>query len=114
MLTVTGEVRDNGMLPVLLGSVAGYVSSDYVYVTDEALATATPAPNTTPTPTPEPASTPIENPTPETREATVTAYGGLKLRQMPDMSSGTLADHAVWIGRNGDGRSGERLLRGQL
>lgn len=43
MLTVTGEVRDNGMLPVLLGSVAGYVSSDYVYVTDEALATATPA-----------------------------------------------------------------------
>lgn len=51
MLTVTGEVRDNGMLPVLLGSVAGYVSSDYVYVTDEALATATPAPNTTPTPT---------------------------------------------------------------
>ena len=91
MLTVTGEVRDNGMLPVLLGSVAGYVSSDYVYVTDEALATATPAPNTTPTPTPEPASTPIENPTPETREATVTAYGGLKLRQMPDMSSGTLA-----------------------
>ena len=91
MLTVTGEVRDNGMLPVLLGSVAGYVSSDYVYVTDEALATATPAPNTTPTPTPEPASTPIENPTPEMREATVTAYGGLKLRQMPDMSSGTLA-----------------------
>ena len=91
MLTVTGEVRDNGMLPVLLGSVAGYVSSDYVYVTDEALATATPAPNTTPTPTPEPASTPIENPTPETREATVTAYGGLKLRQMPDMSSATLA-----------------------
>ena len=91
MLTVTGEVRDNGMLPVLLGSVAGYVSSDYVYVTDEALATATPAPNTTPTPTPEPSSTPIENPTPETREATVTAYGGLKLRQMPDMSSGTLA-----------------------
>ncbi|MFR5794905.1 MAG: hypothetical protein ACLUI3_04610 [Christensenellales bacterium] len=39
MLTVTGEC-DNGMLPVLLGSVAGYVSSDYVYVTDEALATA--------------------------------------------------------------------------
>ena len=35
MLTVTGEMRDNGMLPVLLGSVAGYVSSDYVYVTDE-------------------------------------------------------------------------------
>ena len=91
MLTVTGEVRDNGMLPVLLGSVAGYVSSDYVYVTDEALATATPAPNTTPTPTPEPVSTPIENPTLEMREATVTAYGGLKLRQMPDISSGTLA-----------------------
>ena len=91
MLTVTGVVRDNGMLPVLLGSVAGYVSSDYVYVTDEALATATPAPNTMPTPTPEPASTPIENPTLEMREATVTAYGGLKLRQMPDISSGTLA-----------------------
>ena len=50
MLTVTGEMRDNGMLPVLLGSVAGYVSSDYVYVTDEALATATPAISATPTP----------------------------------------------------------------
>lgn len=48
MLTVTGEVRDNGMLPVLLGTLAGYVKSDYVYVTDQALATATPAPTQTP------------------------------------------------------------------
>ena len=90
MLTVTGEVRDNGMLPVLLGSVAGYVSSSYVYVTDEALATATPAPNATPTPTPAPTQTPEQNPTQSEREATVTAYGGLKLRQLPDTSSGTL------------------------
>lgn len=86
MLTVTGEVRDNGMLPVLLGSVAGYVSSAYVYVTDEALATATPAPNATPTPTPQPTQAPAQN----EREAAVTAYGGLKLRQQPDTSSGTL------------------------
>ena len=56
MLTVTGEMRDNGMLPVLLGSVAGYVSSDYVYVTDEALATATPAISATPTPHADPAA----------------------------------------------------------
>ena len=86
MLTVTGEVHDNGMLPVLLGSVAGYVSSSYVYVTDEALATATPTPNAAPTPTPRPTQAPAQN----EREATVTAYGGLKLRRMPDTSSGTL------------------------
>lgn len=90
MLTVTGEVRGNGMLPVLLGSVAGYVSSDYVYVTDEALATATPAPNATPSPTPAPTQTPAQAPAQSEREATVRAYGGLKLRQLPDTSSATL------------------------
>ena len=88
MLTVTGEVHDNGMLPVLLGSVAGYVSSDYVYVTDEALATATPAPSAAPTP--EPTAAPTQNPTAGEREATVTAYGGLKLRRLPDTSAATL------------------------
>ena len=88
MLTVTGEVHDNGMLPVLLGSVAGYVSSDYVYVTDEALATATPAPSAAPTP--EPTAAPTQNPTTGEREATVTAYGGLKLRRLPDTSAATL------------------------
>ena len=88
MLTVTGEMRDNGMLPVLLGSVAGYVSSDYVYVTDEALATATPAISATPTPAPT--QPPIQAPEQDEREATVRAYGGLKLRQQPDTSSATL------------------------
>ena len=88
MLTVTGEVHDNGMLPVLLGSVAGYVSSDYVYVTDEALATATPAPSAAPTP--EPTAAPTQNTTAGEREATVTAYGGLKLRRLPDTSAATL------------------------
>ena len=88
MLTVTGEMRDNGMLPVLLGSVAGYVSSDYVYVTDEALATATPAISATPTPAPT--QPPVQAPEQDEREATVRAYGGLKLRQQPDTSSATL------------------------
>ena len=91
MLTVTGEVHDNGMLPVLLGSVAGYVSSDYVYVTDEALATATPAPNATPTPAPAPTQAPVQTPAQNEREATVRAYGGLKLRRQPDTASATLA-----------------------
>ena len=88
MLTVTGEMRDNGMLPVLLGSVAGYVSSDYVYVTDEALATATPAISATPTP--RRPSRRFRPPEQDEREATVRAYGGLKLRQQPDTSSATL------------------------
>ncbi len=91
MLTVTGEVHDNGMLPVLLGSVAGYVSSDYVYVTDEALATATPAPNATSTPAPVPTQAPVQTPAQNEREATVRAYGGLKLRRQPDTASATLA-----------------------
>ncbi len=42
------------------------------------------------TPTPAPTQTPEQNPTQSEREATVTAYGGLKLRQLPDTSSGTL------------------------
>ena len=91
MLTVTGEVHDNGMLPVLLGSVAGYVSSDYVYVTDEALATATPAPNATSTPASVPTQAPVQTPAQNEREATVRAYGGLKLRRQPDTASATLA-----------------------
>ena len=75
MLTVTGEVRDNGMLPVLLGTLAGYVKSDYVYVTDQALATATPAPTQTPAPTVEPMET--MQPSGNMRDAIVTAAGGL-------------------------------------
>ena len=71
MLTVTGEMRDNGMLPVLLGSVAGYVSSDYVYVTDEALATATPAISATPTPAPT--QPPVQAPEQDEREAPTAA-----------------------------------------
>ena len=88
MLTVTGEVRDNGMLPVLLGTLAGYVKSDYVYVTDQALATATPAPTQTPAPTAEPMET--MQPSGNMRDAVVTAAGGLKLREQPSTDSRSL------------------------
>ena len=88
MLTVTGEVRDNGMLPVLLGTLAGYVKSDYVYVTDQALATATPAPTQTPAPTIEPMET--MQPSGNMRDAIVTAAGGLKLREQPSTDSRSL------------------------
>ena len=89
MLTVTGEVRDNGMLPVLLGTLAGYVKSDYVYVTDQALATATPAPVQTPAPTAEPVET--VQPNDDVRYAVVTAGGGLKLREQPGTAAQSLA-----------------------
>ena len=88
MLTVTGEVRDNGMLPVLLGTLAGYVKSDYVYVTDQALATATPAPVQTPAPTVAPMET--MQPSGNMRDAVVTAAGGLKLREQPSTASRSL------------------------
>ena len=68
------------MLPVMLGSVKGYVASEYVYVTEEVLST--PAPTATPVPTQPPQAA---------RMATVTAYSGLKLRQSPDMSAATLS-----------------------
>ena len=84
MLTVTGEVRDNGMLPVLLGTLAGYVKSDYVYVTDQALATATPAPVQTPAPME------TMQPSGNMRDAVVTAAGGLKLREQPSTDSRSL------------------------
>lgn len=79
MLSVAGE-EQNGMLPVMLGSVKGYVASEYVYVTEEVLST--PAPTATPAPTQSPQAA---------RMATVTAYSGLKLRQSPDMSAATLS-----------------------
>ncbi len=75
MLDVTtGEV--SGMIGVKLGGVSGYVASQYVYVITKAELNATPVP--TPSPTPAP------------RQAMVTAYSGLKLREQPSTSSSTL------------------------
>lgn len=74
MLTLTGEAV-SGMLPVRLGSLAGYVAGEYVYVTEQAVVT------------PEPTQTPA--PFAEYR-VTVVAEGGLKLRQRPSTSAETL------------------------
>lgn len=78
MLGVAG-VEQNGMLPVTLGSLKGYVASEYVYVTEQAIATPAPAAQQTPEPTLR-----------QERTAMVTAGSGLKLREAPDTSSGTL------------------------
>lgn len=80
MLTVTGE-EQNGMLPVRLGSLAGYAASEYVFVTEQAMAT----PEPTPTPEPEPTPAPFAE-----YRATVIAGGGLKLREQPSTSAKTL------------------------
>ncbi|MBR2942536.1 MAG: SH3 domain-containing protein, partial [Clostridia bacterium] len=80
MLTVTGE-ESGGMLPVRLGSIAGYVSAQYVYVTEQAIVQqATPAP----TPTPQPTEQPVLG------SAMVTASSGLVLRSGPDAQSDRL------------------------
>ena len=79
ILSVTG-VQQSGMLPVALGGLAGYVASEYVFTATQA--------QLNPTPTPSPS--PVPSPTPWQGAATVTAYGGLKLRGAPDMSSRTI------------------------
>ena len=82
MLSVTGE-EVNGMLPVALGGLTGYVASEYVFVaTDEQLGLATP--------TPTPTATPAPVPEPWQGMATVTAYSGLKLREQPNTASRTI------------------------
>ena len=81
MLRVTGTPVD-GMLPVALGDLTGFVAGEYVFTaTDEALGltTATPMPVPTPTAAPQQCT------------ATVTARSGLKLRSMPDASGQVLA-----------------------
>ena len=81
MLTVTGEAVGD-MLPVALGSLTGYVASEYVFVTDEVLATPSPAPG---------AGGGGEADAPQgARYATVTASGGLKLREEPHTGARTL------------------------
>lgn len=80
MLRVTGEPVD-GMLPVALGDLTGYVAAAHVLTaTDEQLGlnTATPVPTATPTATPA------------QQTATVTAGSGLKLRSAADTSARTL------------------------
>ena len=82
MLSVTGA-EANGMLPVMLGGLAGYVASEYVFVaTDVQLGLASPTPTAVPTPTPTPAPVEIR--------AEVTAYSGLKLREQANTGSRTL------------------------
>lgn len=80
MLRVTGE-SVNGMLPVALGDLTGYVASKYVFTaTDEELNLST----ATPTPTPAPTAAPRQD------TATVTARSGLKLRSEASTSARTL------------------------
>lgn len=85
LLRVMGEVHGN-MLPVALGSVRGFVASEYVYVTEYTVKT--PEPTQTPVQTPVPTSEPV--PSPAERVAYVTASGGLKLREEPNTGSSTL------------------------
>ena len=83
MLDVTGP-EQNGMTPVTLGGLSGYVASEYIFTATEAeLNPATPSP----TPVPTPAPTPV----PAQRTATVTARSGLKLREQPSASGRTIA-----------------------
>ena len=80
MLRVTGE-ETNGMLPVALGDLHGYVASEYVFTaTDEELGLTTPTPAPT-TPAPQ---------TPAQGTASVTAASGLKLREAASTSSRTI------------------------
>ena len=79
MLSVAGVERD-GMLPVSLGGLSGYVAAEYVFTATEAQLNPTPTPSPTPTPT----ATPWQG------MATVTAHSGLKLRQAADTSSRTI------------------------
>ena len=80
-LSVTGS-ETGGMLPVALGGMTGYVASEYVYVTDEIGK----APESTPSPAP------VETPALDMAEtrATVTAVGGLKLREEPHTGAATI------------------------
>jgi len=82
MLDVRGY-EHNGMLPVALGSLEGYVASEYVYVaTESQLNPATPVPTLAPTPTPAPQLS--------YGMAMVTAYSGLKLREQPHTGGRTI------------------------
>ncbi|MBQ2992086.1 MAG: SH3 domain-containing protein [Clostridia bacterium] len=82
MLEVTGETQ-NGMIPVRLGGLSGFVASEYVFV-------ATQAQLNPPTPTPEPTTVPTPVPTAAPRMAWVAARSGLKLRSEPSASSRTI------------------------
>ena len=82
MLDVTG-FEQNGMIPVALGGLHGYVASEYVFV-------ATHAQLNPATPTPIPTATPTPAPTPWQGMATVTARSGLKLRSAASTSGATI------------------------
>ena len=75
-LTITGEER-GGMLPVRLGSIAGFVATEYVYIVKQELVSeATPAP--------------IPTAQPVLGTAQVTAGSGLVLRSGPSTAHGAL------------------------
>ena len=99
MLTVLGEER-SGMLPVRLGTLTGYVASEYVYVT--VLEESTPAPTSTPSATPMPTAAPALG------TAMVTAPSGLKLRGGPDTeyASLTTMPYGAMVTLLGDAQNG--------
>ena len=84
MLDVTGY-EYNGMLPVALGGLTGYVAAEHVFVATQAQLN-----YQEPTPSPSPAPTPVPTAEPQTGMATVTAWSGLKLREQPHTGSRTL------------------------
>ena len=96
-LTVLGE-EQGGMLPVRLGSLTGYVASEYVYVAE--IAQSTPAPEATATPEPTAA--------PALGTAMVTAPSGLKLRGGPDTeyASVTTMPYGATVSLLGDMQNG--------
>ena len=86
------------MLPVRLGSLTGYVASEYVYVAEIAQSTPTPEP----TGTPEPTAVPAQG------TAMVTAPSGLKLRGGPDTeyASVTTMPYGATVSLLGDMQNG--------
>ena len=90
MLDVTGY-EHNGMLPVALGGLTGFVATEHVFIaTQEKLDNLEPTPSPTPSPVPTAA--------PQTGMATVTAWSGLKLRDQPHTGGVTLTTMPMGAG----------------
>ena len=108
MLTVTGEVRDNRQCCRCCSALWRAMSAAIlVYVTDEALATATPATERNADSDAGPdldAGSGLPTPAGCARRR-LRAYGGLKLRQHARHVLRHAGDHALRIGRDRDGRS---------
>ena len=90
VLDVTGY-EHNGMLPVALGGLTGFVAAEHVFIaTQEKLDNLEPTPSPTPSPVPTAA--------PQTGMATVTAWSGLKLRDQPHTGGATLTTMPMGAG----------------